>query len=198
MSGMDTLAVSSAIRRDRLPRPVSRGYCFSMLRSGVGLNSRDRCARLLETSVRQRVRKTSGSLAIGHWRLSCDPECCHGNMSVTLGQVTYAPLTAGKNGASHSVSHSLQSRLRNDGDRSSSPSLSAADPSSRVNLTLAGISGLGAPSRIPIATATAGRIAKTFSVLRAPMLSPCRSMIHSSSNTSRILRLMPANPGPRR
>ena len=49
-----------------------------------------------------------------------------------------------------------------------------------------------------MAMATGVRMAKTFSVLRAPRLSPSRSMIHNSSNTSRILRRIPAKAGPRR
>ena len=46
--------------------------------------------------------------------------------------------------------------------------------------------------------ATGVWIAKTFSVLRAPRLSPSRSMIQSSSNVRRIHSRIPTNPGPRR
>ena len=190
--------LSSAMAGDRPPRPSNLGYWFSIFRSGVSLNSWDICAPSLDTNARHLRSNTLRSLAMGHCRLSWEPECCQGKTSVTLGHVAYAPFTVGKNGASQSVSHSSHLSPRSDCDRSSSSSFSAALPSSRVKRTVAGMSGLGAPSLIPIATATAGRMAKTFSVLRAPMLSPCRSMIQSSSNTSRIFRLMPANPGPRR
>ena len=37
-----------------------------------------------------------------------------------------------------------------------------------------------------------------LSLTLAPRLSPSKSMIHSSSKTSRIFRRMPAKPGPRR
>ena len=183
---------------DLTSRPCNRGYRLPILRSGVSLNSLDRRSRPLDTNVFHLRSNTLGSLAIGHCRFSWEPECCQGKTSVTLGHVAYAPFTVGKNGASHSVSHSSHLSCRSECDCSSSLSFSVALPSSRVNRTVAGVPGLGAPSLIPIATATAGRMANTFSVLRAPMLSPCRSMIQSSSNTSRILRLMPAKPGPRR
>ena len=44
--------------------------------------------------------------------------------------------------------------------------------------------------------ATGVWIANTFSVLRAPWLSPSRSMIQRSSKTCRILRRIPAKAGP--
>ena len=46
--------------------------------------------------------------------------------------------------------------------------------------------------------ATGVRMAKTFSVLRAPSESPSRSMIQSSSKVRRITSRIPTNPGPRR
>ena len=178
--------------------PFNVRYWRSTLRSRVSRSAARRPERERVRRDRHRFSRTALVSPMGQVRFNMEPVCCHGNASVTAGQSKYAPVPIVKNGASQSATQRSQRKSERDSAESSASSFSRSVPVRRTFQVRAGLLGSGLPPRTPMAIATGIWIAKTFSVLRAPRLSPSRSMIQRSSKTSLILRRMPGNAFPRR